>query len=301
MMLSNNWGELLLPGIRKLFELQLKTRKDYVATLFNVQTSKKAAETHMGIGEMGLMQDWNDTGRSVYYADYGKGYSKTYTHQKYSLGITVERELLDDDQYDEIRKRTVRVANACAYTRQKWAADVFNNAFSNAQAGPDGVALCSASHPLSPTNATTWSNTDALELNAANLETVRTRMMGWTDDKGKLLVINPDSFVLLVPPALRKAALVIANSSGEPDQNDHNVNIWEGSVKVIEWQMLSDANAWFLCEQDRMKEFLNWFDRRPLDVADYAEYDTEISKFRAITRISKGWDHASFLYGCNPS
>lgn len=296
MLVSENWSELLLPGLRTIFDKHLGKLKDYLPAIYNVEKSNKAQEFNMGIGSLGLMEEWSTSGNQVAYEDTHKGFKATYTHKKYSKGMQIERELVDDDLYSEIKKRTRNLAQSVYYTRQYYAASVFNNAFNASYPGPDGVALCATNHPKSPNDATTWSNTGSYDLNADNVEAVRNAMMMWTDDKGNLLAINPDT--LIVPPALRKAALVIADSDKEPDTAENNVNIWRGSVNVIEWPFLTNSKAWFMVDMQRMKNFLNWFDRRIATLESEKVFDTEVAKYKTVARFSFGWDEPSFIYGC---
>jgi len=303
MQISSNWAELLLPGLRKIYDKQMDKKKDYIPVLFNVDTSNSAQEFTLGVGAMGLMQEWNSAGGQVYYEDYAKGYKTTYTHKKYGLGLQIEKELLEDDKYSEIKKRVRALADSVWNTRQYYAADYFNNAFNATYAGADTYALCSASHTKSPTDTTTWSNySTAYELDADNVETVRNAMLAWTDDKGNYLQIDTDNLALLVPPGLRKAALVIADSGGEPDTADNNVNIWKGAIKVIEWTRLTDSNAWFMIDLTRAKKLLNWFDRKKAAIeGPDVDFDTEAAKYKVTSRFSFGHDDPSFIYGCNPS
>ena len=299
MQISENWGELLLPILRGIFNRQIGKHKDYIPVLFNREDSKKAQEFNLGTGNLGLMVPWEESGRQTSYEDRYKGFKATYTHRKYSKGIELERELLDDDQYSEIKKGVKELSDIAHYTRQYHAVGVFNDAFSAANEGPDGKPLCATDHPLSPTNSKEWSNAGSLSLTADNVEKTRIEMMKWTDDKGKLLIVNPDT--LLVPPSLRKAALVIADTEGEPDTTDNNVNIWHGNVDVVEWQLLTDSNAWFFIDMQRAKRFLRWFDRRKPDFSNHVHWDTEAARYRVIGRWSYGWDDPSFIYGHDPS
>jgi len=298
MMLSDNWAELMLPVLRRIFDKHKKKLKDFVPVVYNVQTSKRQFEQHMGIGSLGLMKDWDDTGRQVYYEDFSRGFIATYKHKKRSLGLKIERELVEDEVYNEIKKRVRMLLRSVYYTRQFHAAFPFNNAFNDNITGPDGKPLCATDHPLSPTNSTTYSNCNtSLKLNADNVERVRNAMMEWKDDKGNLLAINPDT--LLVPPLLRKPAMVIADTDKEPDTSDNNVNIWHGSLDVIEWPFLTNSNTWFMVDRERMKDFLNWFDRRVAKLEqDKENFDSEVGKYKVVNRFSYGWDDPTFVYGC---
>lgn len=290
---SDNWAELLLPGLRTIFDKHKQGMKDFVPVLFNVETSTKAQEFNLGVGSLGLMDEWAG---SVSYEEFNKGFKATYTHKKYSKGIQLERELVDDDQYAEIKKRVRMLSQSVYYTRQIHAASVFNYAFSASRPGPDGVALCSASHPNSPTDAGVQGNAGSTLLDADAVETTRNLMKAWTDDKGNLLYIEPDTIV--VPPNLRKTATIIAETKEEPFTTDHGVNIWAGgSLRVIELPFLSDSNNWFMVDSSRMKLFLQWYDRRKADFSDDVEFDTEVAKYKVVARFSYGFDDWSWLYG----
>ena len=295
MLIRENWAELLEPGLRTIFDKHIRKLKDFLPVLYAVEGSKKAAEHTQGVGSLGLMEEWEQSGAQVAYEDIYRGFPMTYRHKKYSKGMKIERELIDDDQYSEIKKRTKNLAMSVYYTRQFYGASVFNNAFNDNFAGPDAVALCSAVHPLSPTNAATWSNAGTLALNADNVEIVRNRMKDWTDDKGNKLAINPD--MLIVPSALRKTALVIADSPKEPDTADNNVNIWQGNVKVVEHDFFTNPNVWFMVDSERMKRFLIWFDRRKAQLESEKTFDTEVAKYKTVSRFSFGWDDPTFIYG----
>lgn len=299
MQVSDNWAELLLPGLNTIFDKSTAQKKDFVKAIYSVEKSAKAAEYNLGAGALGPMDEWEASGRQVSYEDINKGFKSTYLHKKYSKGLELERELLDDDQYGEIRKRTRSLAQSVWYTRQVHGAKIFNNAFTTAL-GPDTKPLCSASHPIAPGSATIFSNAGTTALSAAGVETTRTAMMAWTDDKGNMLALNPDT--LIVPTALRKAALVIADSDKEPSTANNDINIWHGSLDVIEWPFLTDINAWFMVDSERLKQFLHWYDRRiPALTQDKENFDTEVGKYKVVGRWSYGYDDPTFIYGQNPS
>lgn len=295
MMISDNYSDFLLPVLRNIFDKHIGKMKDFVPVLYNVETSKKAQEFNHGLGSMGLMQKWNDSGGQVYYDTVNAGFKSTYTHEKYSIGLQIERELLDDALYSEIKGRTKKVADSVYYTRQYYAAYPFNNC--TTMLGPDGVALCSTSHPLGPDNPDTWSNySTGLALDPDNVETVRNYMKEWTDDRGNKLLINPDT--LIVPKELRKAAKIIADTDNEPFTTDYGVNIWKGSLDVIEFDFLTGSTMWFMVDMNRMQRFLNWFERRKAQLEkDKENFDTEVHRYKAVTRFSYGFDDPSFIYG----
>lgn len=296
MMLSANWQEFLLPTLRKVFDKHIGQLKDFVPVFYTVESSSKAQEFMHGIGSMGMMDKWTDSGQQVSYEDVHKGYKSTWTHDKWSKGLRIERELMDDALYAEVKNRTKSLADSVYYTRQVHAALPFNNCTTTI--GPDDKALAATDHPIGPGSSATWSNySTGKTLNADTVEDIRNEMKEWTDDKGNPLLITPDT--LVVPRKLRKAALVIAGTDKEPSTTDNDINIWKGNVDVIEWDFLTDSDMWFFVDKNRMKRFLYWFERRkPTLAQDKEDFDTEVAKYKVVGRWSLGPSEASFFYAC---
>lgn len=294
MMHSAQFEEFLLANIRDTFKKHIGSMKNYKSTLFNVQTSKKAQEFNHGLGALGKMKKWDDTQGQVYYDTVRRGYKATYTHEKLSIGLALERELIDDVQFPEVVNQTQALADAVYYTVQEDVARPFNECLS--MTGPDDKALCAIDHPLGPFNSSTWSNLGSYKLTPDNVETVRNAMKDWVDDRGNKLLINPD--MLIVPKEYRKAAKIIADTDNEPFTTDHGVNIWKGSLDVLEFDFL-DSGVWFMVDKNRMKRFLKWFDRRKPQVEKDGKQDfnAETIRYKAVGRWSYGWDDPSFIYG----
>lgn len=296
MMQSSNWQEFLLPTLRKIIDKHIGQLPDYVPMMYTIESSTKAQEFIHGIGSAGTMKKWEDTGRQVHYEDIYKGYKATWTHDKWTNGLVIERELLEDALYPEVKGRTKALADSIYFTRQEHAVKPFNECLTTI--GPDGVALASTSHPLGRNNASTWSNyATNTELSADNVEEIRKESKTWKDDKGNKLLIKLDT--LIVPTKLRKAAKVIADTDKEPDTADNNVNIWKGAVNVIEWDFLEEDDMWFFVDMNRMKRFLFWFERRkPSIEQDKEDFDTEVAKYKVVGRWSLGPAESSFFYAC---
>lgn len=300
MQTSANWAELLEPTLYDIFDFYGPAKKlpDMIGKLFNHRKANKATMTVLQRGSIGMMSKWSESNNQVSYDTVSKGWKTEFAMEKYSNGLKIERELWDDDQFDEIQGLTEELAFSVYYTRQYQAASVFNNAFNAGYAGADSAALCANSHTLVPSGSVTIDNLDTLELNAANVETVRNRMKLWTDDRGNIIPMNPDT--LLVPPGKRKAALVIADSDKEPDVADNNVNVWKGALNVIEWEMLTSTTAWFMLDSARTKRDLFWWDKRvPKLERDGDNFDTEVAKWKTVGRWQYGWRSPLFVYGLN--
>lgn len=301
MAISEQWAELLEPGLRQVFY----TQRDALAAasripmLFNVIGSTKAQEHFLGVGGMG---DWSEYKGAIEYDDFDQLYKTTLTHKEYVKGFKVERKLVDDDQYSIITARPRQLALSAVRTREEHAASVFNNAFSSSYVGGDAVALCSDSHPNAPTHAgDTQDNAGTYSLTYDNVVTVRRLMREFKDDRDELASVNPDT--ILVPPELEETAWGIVNTTNKVDTTDYHANFVASQIRnVIVWDQLTDANAWFVIDSALAKIHLLWVDRTPLEFEMDPTSDFRLeARFRGYMRYSYGWSDYRFVYGCNPS
>ena len=281
---------------QELWDKENKKRVDYNAMLYNVQESDKSQENHLGVGSIGQMMPWTGT---VSYAEFEKGYSKGYRHAKYSRGIQFEEELFRFREYNEMKKRTTKLNTAVYKTLQAHGVSTFNNAFSATFAGPDKVALCSASHPYSPTNSATQSNVfTATDLTVPNLTTVFNAMSMFKDDQGDLLMTMPT--ILLTGIYYNEIAEKICGPKAgdkEPGIADNDANIYDGKLIHIYHPMIV-GKKWFLIDRDLMNDMLNWYNARVPAIKTEVDFDTEMQKYACIGMWSYGFDDWSFCCGC---
>jgi len=297
MAISEQWAELLEPGLRAIFveQQQALAAESKVPQLFNVITSTKASEHFLGAGGM---SDWMEYEGGIEYDDFDQLYKTTLTHKEFVKGFKVERKLVDDDQYNLITPRPAQLAMSAMRTREKHAASVFNHAFTAAYTGGDSIRLCNASHPLAPTHSgDVQSNAGTTALSYASINATRELMRAYTDDRSELTTIMPDT--LLVPPELEEPAAQIAKTIEKPGTADHSYNFAGGWLKnVIVWDYLTDANNWFLIDSRLAKVHLLWIDRTPLEFAMDPTSDFSLeARYRGYMRYSYGWSDYRWVYG----
>jgi len=246
---------------------------------------------------MGGFGDWNEYKGTIEYDDNDQLYKTTLTHKEYADGFKVERKLVADDQYNMIKSRPIGLALSAARTREKHAASVFNNAFSSSYVGGDAVALCSDSHPLSPTNSATHSNAGTSALSYDNLVTARRTMREYVDDRGELVAINPD--LLLVPPELEETAYSIVKTMNKVDITDYHANFVQSRINtVVVWDYLTDANNWFLLDSALAKIHLLWVDREDLEFAMDPTSNFRLeARYRGYMRYSYGFSDWRWCFG----
>jgi len=297
MAISDNWAELLEPGLREIFEVQREAlaAASIIPVLFNEIDSSKAAEHFLGAGGM---SDWSEYQGTIPYDDLDKLYKTTLTHKEFVKGFTVERKFVDDDQYGFITPQPKNLALSAMRTREKHAASIFNNAFSTSYLGGDAAALCSDSHPLAPSHAAdVQDNKGTSAVSYSEIIATRNLMRAYVDDRGELMPINPDT--LLYPPELFETVETIRQSQLKPGTGNNDANVAGGVIKNwVQWDYLTDANNWFLIDSQLAKQHLLWIDRVPLEfmLDPDASYLLK-ANYRGYMRYSYGWSDYRWVYG----
>jgi hypothetical protein len=312
-----SWDKNVLePVFRELYSQEVKSKTDYIPMMYDVNTSNKAVESIEMIGGEGLMEEWSRSGKQVYYSSVDELWQKYFRHEKYSDGRQIDRDFIDDLKLTAIKDRIKSLAGSVYYTRQMMAAQWFingnkttgaidyNNRLYDASL-PDGKALFATDHPLFPGDTSPGqSNLLTTELTIDTFDDAVTQMQGWTNDKGNIIPVMPDT--LIVSPYNRRAALQIAGINGkgegyEPGNANHNINVYEGQIKVVVNPFFAKGNkkAWVAADSSRMKQAMKWFDRRKPDENSMMDFDTEIAKYSVIMRNSFGcvdwtWGIGSF-------
>ncbi len=294
---SEQFGNLLDPGLRKIFMDEYDMPDTLQDQLYGVEKSSKASEYDYGIGGIGDMQEFDGT---IPYTDFEGQYKISYTHKEWVNGMKVERKLWDDDQYSIINKRPRSLALSAKRTREKHAASVFNSAFNTSVfAGGDEKALCASDHSREGTS-TEQSNVGTSALSATSLSSARLAMRKFRDDTDNLITARGD--LLLVPPEKEQVAYEITQSDGKVDTADNNKNFLKSlNYKVMVWDFLEDTDNWFLIDSRYAKLFLKWFDRIGTEFNKDKDFDTYVAKWSVYTRYSFGFSDWTWVYGNNVS
>ena len=314
MLVSGNWAPLLTPGLREIYSMVAGRPDPMRDMLYRVLPSTKSAEEYLGMGGRRLIPTWTGT---VPYEDMDAYYRVNMRNVLLVDGLAIERSLLEDDQYGQIRQAGEAHAEGFATTREHDAVQTLINAFTDSGvnriglniAGADAVGLCSTAHPYSPVQSgTTQSNEGTLALSVANADTTRQLMLNYTDDKGVLMAVNPDE--IWVPAELEREARQIFPQTDdvlfEPGSAQFDANLFQSKVgghrmKVVMWNRLTDANAWFMMDSKLRKQHLIWQERVLPTFEELPMVNPEIAQWSGRMRYSLGWTHWAWVHGQNPS
>jgi phage major head subunit gpT-like protein len=302
MLQSQSFGRLLEPGLRKVFMETYQELPEQYSKVFNVQTSNKAIETDLRMGGFGLW-DKKDSAGSVQYQDPTDTQALQYIHEEFASGFTVERKLVDDEQYNQISKMSKSLGRAARATIETKAIEIFNNAFT--VNGFDGQPLISAAHKR--LDGGTMSNrlaaTDGAgavdgALSDRNLKAALIQTRRQVDDRGILIQVQPKK--LIVPPSLEyqartllESANLSANGTGSGITNDKNTI--NGKLEVVVMDYLSSNTAWFLLDPTVAE--LNFFWRKRLEFKQEDDFSTMQAKYRGYMRFSCGYSDYRGIFG----
>jgi hypothetical protein len=273
---SDFFGEDMLPALRAASMGAFKAKKPVFKQVMRAETTNRSIEQFSGVVGVGL-PTFIEEGGEISVDSMAQGFDKTLRPLKYGLGIAVSRELVDDDRMGVIKPRPKWLGESIAQAREIQAATVYNNAF--ATAGSDGVALCSASHPLIKAGGVE-SNllTAAADLDVTSLELALTQWSLIKDHRG--FYQNNGTPNLLVAEQNRWNAYTLVRAGQKSETANNTVNAFENGENgqavrgPICWAYLTDPDAWFLVAEPDQTGVV-WLDRLAPYNDDYFDKKTE--------------------------
>jgi phage major head subunit gpT-like protein len=289
---ETNFGKLLEPGLRKIFFETYDELSEQFAKIYNVNDSNEAVIHDWGMGAFG---DWTKRASqfdTVAYKTLSPGLERTYTHDAFTQGFMVTREMYDDDQYRQIEKMPKAMARSGRAKVEKDAMLPLLNGFDGVgHAIYDGKALFATDHPLLDNATKKGDNLMTGPLTDVNLKTALKKMREITDEAGNLVQFKATR--LIIPPALEDTARRLLHSASLPgtDLNDTNEYLRSAGLEIVIMDYLSAAaggsdTIWFL--QDGSRHELNFFWRVRPEFKWEEDFDTFVAKYRGYMRYSMG-------------
>ena len=290
---SENFGKLLYPGLRKIFFETYDEIPEQYSKIFNVQTSSSATETDHGMGAFGEWEERTSELDTVAYAKISDGGDVTYKHKAFTKGFMIGRELYDDEKYGQMKKMAKALARAGRAKVERDAITVLTKGFkgdSGAFKGRDELELFHDQHTLVDSEKT-CSNLMTGVLNEVNLKKAIQMMGQQLDEAGGLIQMKATK--LIVPPALEDTARRLLHSTQLPgtELNDTNEYL-KDRLQIVVMDYLAEVaggsdTMWFL--QDGSRHELNFFWRVKPEFKNEEDFDTFVAKYRGYMRYSYGF------------
>lgn len=167
--------------------------------------------------------------------------------------IKITHEFIRDNRYPEIEKGSFGLGKAMQRKRYKDAMAFVYNGFSGVTS-PDSRPVFDDNHTLVNGGGAVGDNLLAGALTTDTFDQAITMLMTQLDENGDILPNDLGQMQLIVGPALRRAAMQIIGSTHEPETMNNAVNIYSGSfkeydVEVVCLPLLHEAPAAYRSSQ----------------------------------------------------
>ena len=241
----------------------------------------------------------------ISYQKIQEGWTTYGDNHTYARGVEFEMEMVDDHQrisglvqqaaksWGEEVRRTKEVFYATAFNQGGKTAghDFFKNPIAGQNAGGllyDGKPLFNLANNLRASKTGgTYFNSLALAFSLANLQTAWNLMVATNnrDERDEIISLRPD--VILYPPALKFTIETILETVTTGGANLEK-NILAGILKPIQWDYLTDTDAWFILKtgfglvaQNRQEPVIDF----------YQDEDTKSYKMNVYCRFGARFDN----------
>lgn len=281
------FGQLLAPGLRKIFFQSYKETPSMYSKLFKLGTSSRAYEEDLEIVGLGTMPE-KPEGTNITYQEPAQGGKKRYTHVSFGLGFRVTVEMWEDDLYGIMKKMPKELGKAARNVREVRAWNVLNNGFSTEfgfTKNGANEALFNTAHTL--LGGGTLANRSALDADVgiASLEAAILLFDNLTDDMGFPVDITPRW--LIHGPGDRMRVEEILGSEKTPYTNNNEPNVIRQGIQPLMVKYLTDPDSWFLFGDKDDHDF-NFITRTDVRFQNGDDFDSGDAKFKAFQRFSVG-------------
>lgn len=293
---SGSFAKALWPGVNAWYGQAYNEYPVEWDKLVDKSSTDQAFEEDVGYSGFGLAVV-KPEGAGITYDNAKQGFTTRYQPVVFALGFIITREMVDDDKYAIAgQKKAKALAFSMRQTKEIVVANMYNRAFNASYTGGDGVSMVNASHPTIAGG--TWSNQigTAADLSEAALEQACIDISGFTNDRGLLIGVRPESLVISRYMPFEARRILGTEGRYGTDNNDLNAIKDMGMIpKVIVNHFLTDADAWFI--RTNVSDGLKLFQRDEMTFDQDNDWDTENAKYKARERYSVGWTDPRAIYG----
>lgn len=292
-----------LPALNKITFTRFNKYPKQYSRVFNESSSTKAIEQGSGVSGFGLFRQVSAEGGQITFDNAKQMFDKTFTHTTWALGYSVSHELVADDKFSLIGNFAKELGRSAALTLEYEMVSDFTNGFTNSAAylGPDGVPLFSTSHPRVKAGGS-QSNKPAtdVDFDIPNLQAALTQFAGWTDDAGKLWMVEPTQ--VICASANEFAVAEVLASAMRSDTADNATNAFRHRDGLspfrdyFVYRYLADPDAWFVSADPSDLE-LRVFMREKFNTMSDVDFFTRSLLTGGWMRFSHGWFDWVGLWG----
>ena len=294
--------DLLLPGLRGI-EGKYEMIPSQYDKIFTKHDSKLAFERTAEMRYLGFAQLKTEGGQTAFDNGAGERYVYNQEHTEIGLGYAITRKTIDDNLYKtQFHPSNLGLIESFQQTKEIYGATILNTAQTyNASVGGDGVALCSANHPI---DGGTVANTPStqVDLNEATLLNAMIAVRTNFKDQAGLKVFAR-ARKLIVAPQNEPVAIRLLKTELRPGTADNDVNaIMTTAGGLPESYMVNDfltsAYPWFLLTNI---DGLSYMERIKFETDMQVDFVTDNLLVKGYERYSFGYYNWRAIYGSFPT
>lgn len=284
-----------------------------IKQLFAMGTSKHWAEKYTTMTAMDGFQPVGENG--AYPVDgMQEGFDKTFVHETWKDSFSVSREIIEDSNLIDLKKKPAGFISSYHRTREMFGAALLGGAITGQNTitfkgkafdvkGADGVGLFNKSHPSKLKKAAqTNMFADAFSVDA--LSALECVMQDFRGDNNEILDVAPDTIVIPNEYTLKRDVFAAIGADQDPATANNGFNFQFGRWNVIVWSYLnqfitSGTKPWLLMDSKYNEENGGavWLDRTPLEVRSTLDENTDANVWRGYARFSAGFNDWRFVAG----
>ena len=295
---SDFYGTSMLPALRTIVDKGYRQYPPVFTRIFNVMKSSRSLEQFSQVSGVNRFSQLAE-GQAVRRDMAVQGYHSSFVHSRWGLAVPVTIDMVEDDKWDLIGQSHRDLGWSCQETRELDAVSTLNNAYSGSYNGPDGVPLCSASHPLYKSGGV-QANVLATpaDLDMLPLQLILTNFSLMKRPSGEYIHVAARN--LIIHPQNLWLAHALTKSADDPTTSDRSINplgaAIDGIPKPLAHRYLSDPDNWFISASPE-DTGLVWFDRKMPYTKSWTDDDNEVGVTAMRYKKSHGWNNYVGVYG----
>jgi len=302
-------AKVIDPAVRKVFVDTYKQVEPKLDKIFKVEDAVDFNEQEQnitGMGSLNVVAEGENYKKDAPIQSYGV----TYTQVKYGKIGEITYETKKFAKTNINGKMPRMGAKAAVRKIEEEASGVFNHGFSSSYTSyGDGSALF-GTHTRADGGASQSNySSGAIALTESNLEVAQLASEAILDDRGQ--AIDMFATKLLVPPALRKEAMVITKSALRSGTANNDMNVYSSTIQsmkaatmdeLIVWKYLASYlggsdDAWFLLSDEHQ---IKWkWGEKPVIVrmTDENKSANDTIEYKVRMFASHGWSDFRGAWG----
>jgi len=286
---------LYAPGLRKIvFDGYTEMPTEYDKFLNVSSVDKRQYLDDYKMGGFGAVPT-KPEGTAIVYDDPVPGSTVRYTWTPYGKGFRVTHEAMVDELYGPMRRMAKAMGRSFRNQVEVIGAGLLNSAFSVANGGFDGKALCATDHILLRGGTARNRPSTFVDFGVTALQDALIDFERIVDDSN--MPINYRAKFLVVPPETWTQAREVLGSQFKPYTADNEINTLanEGLTLIVSHYM-TDTDAWFLLA-DKADHDLQFFHREKFTTDASDDFDTGDGKMKAYMRNGVGYGDWRGVWG----